>query len=296
MMKYFLKSNHDMSEIEDDSIDCIVGSPPYNWQKNYGGVYNDKKPMDEYIEELAASAREIYRVLSPDGGTFWLNIGDSLEDLLKSHAVVEKAFLPAGFFLKQRIIWHRFNGRPSSIICTFKNNYEFVFLFTKDKNVKPRIDKYLIGVPPSARYGLDPRYRGVMEERKEKYGSVVVDRGSVWSLFSTPKGDFSYKGDEEFHEAEFPVELPYLCIRCSCFGDRKFRVLDPWLGTGTTFLAARIAMSLPYTHEGKERLLDLDVYGYEINPAFERNIKKKMSMPIPGLRFPGDGVRRLKSW
>ena len=290
MIQYYIKSNHEMTELANDSIDCVVTSPPYNQGIKYGGLYDDNKPWSEYIAEISKSATEIFRVMKP-GAFLWLNTMDKSDDLFKTARLTD-AFIKIGFVPRQRFIWHKFNGNPCSAGFTFKNNYEYITLFSKGVAVDPHIDKYLIGIPASDRYMKDVRHDETLQERARFYGLPLADRGSVWSLYTAPKNDFSVTDGEVEHNAEFPVELPYFCIRSCCYGKGKFRVLDPWLGTGTTLVAAKMAGSNPYIRDGKTETADIDAFGYELDPAYEPTILKKLAQPLPTLRIPEDPIRR----
>jgi DNA modification methylase len=76
--RVFAKSCEHMDEIPDNSIHCVVTSPPYYGLREYGieNQLGHEPTVAEYVERLVAIGREIKRVLRPDG-TFWLNLGDS---------------------------------------------------------------------------------------------------------------------------------------------------------------------------------------------------------------------------
>ena len=66
-----------LRNFSDDSIDCVITSPPYYMKRQYlGGGIGMEPTFDEYINNLLAITEQIYRVLKPTG-SFWLNIGDS---------------------------------------------------------------------------------------------------------------------------------------------------------------------------------------------------------------------------
>jgi site-specific DNA-methyltransferase (adenine-specific) len=288
-MVYYIKNNYNMPEIEDNSIDCVVTSPPYNQKKNYVD-HDDNKSWEDYIEDLRKTNREVYRKMK-DSGVYWFNIGDRMDNLFKSHDVVKESLLTEEFFLKQRLVWHKMNCIPSSQTYNFTQNYEFIYVLTKTKD-PPSIDKYLVGKTPSDRMMGDTRHIIKIEERKRFYGKYTVDPKAVWPFFVAGKNDFTQTKDETLHSAEFPVELPYFCIRCSCFGEGHFKVLDPWLGTGTTLLAVRMIQTIPYTYEGIESNLKVEGIGYEMSEAYVPTIEKKLRAPIPELRIPEDSIRR----
>ena len=81
--KLFYTSSESMKEIQTDSIDVIITSPPYNRRKKYsddeGNVYNDNQTENEYESLLQKVWSECFRVLAPHG-LFFLNVGDSAKN------------------------------------------------------------------------------------------------------------------------------------------------------------------------------------------------------------------------
>ena len=103
----FFKSSEDMSELDDESIDVIITSPPYNRGKSYtsdnGEIHNDKMEEQEYLELLTKVWKECYRV-AKKSAVFFLNIGDSAVDQGKSERVAISAE-QASWIRIQDIIW-----------------------------------------------------------------------------------------------------------------------------------------------------------------------------------------------
>lgn len=238
--KIYFKSSECMEELEDNSIDVIVTSPPYNRGKNYsdtdGNVYNDKLPDHEYFSLLLKVWKECFRVLHPQG-VFFLNIGDSAQDQGKSEQVVQKAE-EAGFTRIQTIIWvksilGRGHYTPSGGDKRLNNIWENVFLLVKDKK-QFQIYPKDIGIPYSDKSNIG------------RYGETDLrDAGNIWFIpYSKTTGATIKKG----HDAPFPIELPIKCIQLT----RAKSILDPFLGTGATLGAAKI--------------LDIKGFGYEKYP------------------------------
>ena len=133
-----------LKEFPDNSVDCIITSPPYYSLRKYPEEANVEwsdgikcqlglEPTPEmYIEHLGLILKEIYRVLKPTG-TFWLNIGDTYlkkQMLCIPERVLFKA-LEIGFILRNKIVWMKPNCLPSSVKDRLTNTYEFVYLLTK---------------------------------------------------------------------------------------------------------------------------------------------------------------------
>ena len=69
-----------LAYLPDDSIDCVITSPPYYMKRQYlGGGIGLESTYQEYIDNLLKITNEIYRILKPTG-SFWLNVGDSYKN------------------------------------------------------------------------------------------------------------------------------------------------------------------------------------------------------------------------
>ena len=226
--KIFFSSSEMMSEIDDNSIDVIVTSPPYNRGKKYsdsdGNLYNDNLPENEYHSLLLTVWKECFRVLHPKG-VFFLNIGDSALDQGKSEKVVQLAE-KAGFIRIQTIIWVKsFLGRghytPSGGEKRLNNIWEHIFILVKDKKQFQIFPKD-IGIPYADKSNIG------------RYGETDLrDAGNIWFIpYSKTTGATIKKG----HDAPFPIELPARCIQLT----RAKTLLDPFLGTGASLGAAKI--------------------------------------------------------
>ncbi|MFX0114595.1 MAG: DNA-methyltransferase [Candidatus Hodarchaeota archaeon] len=238
----YIKSSEDMSELDDCSFDVIVTSPPYNIGKNYSsehGCYNDKLPHSEYLDFLQRVFSECLRVLRDDG-VFFLNIGDSARDQGKSEDVVRSA-VDVGFQRLQTVIWIKSifgkgHYTPSGGSRRLNSLWEFIFLLVKGK--KYRFDPKAIGIPYADKSNIG-RYSD-------------VDLRDPGDLFFAPYVKTTGQTIKKGHEAPFPVGLAWNMIKLVP-GTR--RVLDPFVGTGSTLAAARY--------------LGIEGVGYEIHPRPE---------------------------
>jgi site-specific DNA-methyltransferase (adenine-specific) len=102
-----------LTAIPSESIQCIVTSPPYYCQRDYGefGQLGQEKSPEQYILKLTNIFRECRRVLS-DNGTLWLNLGDKYSNgrLLGMPWRVVLALVADGWILRSDIIWHKPNA------------------------------------------------------------------------------------------------------------------------------------------------------------------------------------------
>lgn len=186
--------------ITDNSIDCVVTSPPYWGLRDYGinGQFGLEDSLDSYIQNLVEAFREVWRVLKPTG-TVWLNLGDtysnsSLEfkisgvkekDLIGIPWRVALALQADGWYLRQDIIWHKPNPMPESVKDRCTKSHEYIFLLTKD-----------------SKYSYDNE--AIMEETKTGNSNQRKNKRDVWTV--PAKG---YKGG---HFAVFPEDLITPCI------------------------------------------------------------------------------------
>ncbi len=235
----YFKSSEDMSELDDRSIDVIVTSPPYNIGKDYSserGRYLDRLPYLEYLQFLRSVFSECHRVLKRDG-VFFLNIGDSARDQGKSEDVVRVA-VDVGFQRLQTAIWIKSifgkgHYTPSGGSRRLNNLWEFVFILVKGK--KYRFNPKTIGIPYSDKSNIG------------RYSEVDLrDPGDLlFCPYMKTTGHTVKKG----HEAPFPIDLPFKLIQLV---PNVTRVLDPFVGTGSTLAAAQ--------------KLGVSGIGYEIHP------------------------------
>ena len=240
----YFKSSENMEELEDNSIDLIVTSPPYNRGKTYssdfGEFHNDKMDEEEYLDFLTEVWRECYRV-AKDSAIFFLNIGDSANDQGKSERVA-KAAEKASWIRLQDIVWIKSilgkgHFTPSGGSRRLNNIWEHVYLFVKDKK-KYQINPKAIGIPYADKSNIG-RYSE----------SDLRDAGNVWLIgYEKTTGATIKKG----HEAPFPIGLPYRCIKLV---PNVKKVLDPFGGTCSTLAAC---------HK-----LDIEGIAYEKYPRVE---------------------------
>ncbi|HPO11130.1 MAG TPA: DNA methyltransferase [bacterium] len=251
--KIIIGDSRNMMELKDKSVHLIITSPPY-WQiKDYGASgqigFNDS--YEDYINNLNLVWKECYRVLS-DGCRLCINIGDQFArsvyygryKIIPIRTEIIKFCETIGLDYMGAIIWQKATTMNTTggatIMGSFpyprngiiKLDYEFILIFRK------------LGSAPF-----------VSREIKEK-SKMSKDE---WNQYFT--GHWNFKGiKQDKHLAMFPEELPKRLIKMFSFvGDN---ILDPFLGSGTTMLAAKN--------------LDRNSCGYEINKKFLPIIKEKI--------------------
>ncbi|MEO0180564.1 MAG: DNA methyltransferase [candidate division WOR-3 bacterium] len=244
----------EMSEIPDNAVHLIITSPPYWHIKDYGipGQIGHGQSYEEYINDLNMVWAECARVLHP-GCRICVNIGDQFArtEEYGRYAVIPireeilRFMLALGFDHMGTIIWQKRTTMKTSggasLMGSFpyprngilEIDYEFILIFRKP------------GKAPSP-------------TPEQKSGARLSK--TEWKEFFS--GHWSFPGEKQRgHIAMFPLELPRRLIRMFSFPGET--VLDPFLGSGTTALAAAAL--------GRNSL------GYEINPDYIPIIQKKLS-------------------
>lgn len=213
-------------KLDKKSIDIVVTSPPYNIGINYDG-YKDKLKHEDYLKWMKKIANGISLCIKPTGH-FFLNVsGTPLRPMLAYEILQE--YLEY-FKLQNTIHWIKnisIKGdshghfKPITSNRFLNHTHEFIFHLTKDGN-QP-IDRLAIGVPFKDKSNI---------KRFKKNKKDLRCRGNSWFItYDTVK-------EKKKHPASFPLELPTSCIKLAGY-DSDTIVLDPFLGSGTTALAAK---------------------------------------------------------
>lgn len=201
----------ELKKLPDNSVDCIVTSPPYNkgyWSSNRNvnnySFYKTKSrriEYENYDDNLLPSDYENFqrqvlteciRVLKPTGSIFYNHI-----DILKNHLTIPPLYV-YDFPVKQVIIWNRKNT-PKLDKSYFLPVNEYIYWIKKDKESKTKFNR-----------------------------KNAMFTKNIWDINPDKHNNFP---------APFPVELPLNCILSTT--DENDIVLDPFMGSGTTGVACR---------------------------------------------------------
>jgi site-specific DNA-methyltransferase (adenine-specific) len=212
------------------SIDVVCTSPPYNINVAYNS-HNDRQPRETYLAWLGERFAEIHRVMKP-AGSFFLNIGTGTKDDPWLPYDIAAAARAASFVLQNEIAWIKavetdgvIRGHVKSVNSTkyLDRAHEKILHLTKRGDVD--LDRLSIGWPFADKSNIARRNHG----QDRRCGTNVWRIGYETVQSKTEKFD---------HPAGFPVELPLRCIKLH--GVRPdLVVLDPFLGAGTTLVAAQ---------------------------------------------------------
>jgi DNA modification methylase len=260
-----------IKKLDDNTIDCVVTSPPYWGLRDYGvdGQLGLEKTYQEHIQNIV----ELFRAMKPklkDSATVWLNYGDSYASTVNGTKVkdiknddrgfVDKPFstiqgslkpkdlvmIPNriaialqddGWWIRSEIIWHKPNPMPESTKDRPTSCHEKIWLITKSK--KYYYDADAIREPTTDSY---KGKRGLIKKRN-KTQSAMKDR-----VFNIPYHPSNTKNKrnvwtiptkpcKEAHFATFPKDLIEPCIKAGC--PENGIVFDPFGGSGTTGIVAK---------------------------------------------------------
>ncbi len=215
-----------LSRLQAASVDVVVTSPPYNLGLNYG-TYHDRRDEAEYLDWLIGCAGAIRRVMRPDA-SFFLNItGSSSRPWLPFEVMVRLRPL---FHLQNHITWVKSISVGDDSLGHFKpirserflhRNHEHLFHLTQSGSVT--LKRLAVGVP----------YKDKSNIRRRGHQQDLRCRGDTWFI---PYATVQARVQKFNHPAAFPVMLPRMCIRLH--GKRNPLVLDPFMGSGTSLIAA----------------------------------------------------------
>ena len=205
-------SSENMKEIPDNSIHCMITSPPYNVSKEY----DEDLSLKEYLQLLENSFKETYRVLV-NGGRACINVANlGRKPYIPLSDYISKMMIDIGFNMRGEIIWNKAaSASPSTAWGSWQSAanpilrdiHEYILVFSK---------------------GDYKREKGRKENSITKEQFMEWTK-SIWTMNAESARRIG-------HPAPFPEELPYRLIQLYSFkGDI---ILDPFMGSGTTAVSA----------------------------------------------------------
>ncbi|BAM71006.1 DNA modification methylase (plasmid) [Methanothermobacter sp. CaT2] len=270
--RIYFKNSADMNELKDKSINLVVTSPPYPMVEIWDRLFSELNPKIEETlideedglrsynlmhEELEKVWHEVDRVTAP-GGVVIINIGDATRKIGKkfqlypNHVRTIDFFFDRGYQVLPFIIWRKQSNKPTKFMGSgmlppnayVTHEHEYILIFRKE----------------------GPRQFKTEEERKLRRESAYFweERNQwfsdVWTDLTGVSQRLNHKNLRK-RAAAYPFELAYRLINMySIMGDW---VLDPFLGTGTTMIAAACA--------GRNSI------GYELDHNFKDLIESRIN-------------------
>jgi adenine-specific DNA-methyltransferase len=219
-----------MKTIASDSIQLVVTSPPYN----IGKSYESKSSLDAYIESQAKVIAECVRVLSPQGSICW-QVGNHVQtgEIFPLDIMLYPVFAKHGLKLRNRIVWHFEHGLHCS--NRLSGRHETILWFTKG-------DDYTFNLDPIR---VPSKYPGKKYFKGPKIGQLSgnplgKNPGDVWIIPNVKNNHV----EKTIHPCQFPVELVERLVLS--LTDRGGAVFDPYMGVGTTVVAATMHDRIGY--------------------------------------------------
>ncbi|MCB5234445.1 MAG: site-specific DNA-methyltransferase [Candidatus Cloacimonetes bacterium] len=210
--KIILGTAENMKELPDNSVHLMVTSPPYNVSKEY----DDDLSLKEYLQLLENSFCETYRVLV-NGGRACVNVANlGRKPYIPLSDYISKMMIKIGFNMRGEIIWDKANTASPSTAWgswmsasnpTLRDIHEYILVFSK---------------------GDFSRKRKAKENTISKEDFMAWTK-SIWTMNAESARRIG-------HPAPFPIELPHRLIQLYSYKDDI--ILDPFMGSGTTAIAA----------------------------------------------------------
>jgi len=206
-----------MKEIPDCSVHLMITSPPYNVSKEY----DDDLSLDEYLTLLKNSFSETYRVLV-NGGRACINVANlGRKPYIPLSDYISNMMIEIGFNMRGEIIWNKaasaspstaWGSWQSAANPTLRDIHEYILVFSKGDYKRER-----------KKEELDIKKNTISKEQFMEWTK------SIWTMNAESARRIG-------HPAPFPEELPYRLIQLYSFTNDI--VLDPFIGSGTTGVAA----------------------------------------------------------
>ena len=231
-----------LKSLPDNHVDLIFTSPPYADQrkKTYGGIH-----PDEYVNWFLPITQELLRVLKPSG-TFILNIKEKVVNGERSTYVMELILemRKQGWLWTEEFIWHKKNCYPGKWPNRFRDAWERLLQFNKNKKFNMYQEEVMVPVGDWAKSRLKKLSNTDKARDESKVGSGFGKNISNWvgrdMGYPTNVLHLATECSNKNHSAAFPEGLPEWFI--NLFTKPGDIVLDPFMGSGTTNSVAQRMM------------------------------------------------------
>ncbi len=239
-----------MKELPDNSIHLMITSPPYNVSKEY----DEDLSLSEYLNMLQKVFEETYRVLVT-GGRACINIANlGRKPYIPLSDYISRMMIEIGYNMRGEIIWNKSASAGSSTAWgswmsasnpTLRDVHEYILIFSKG-DYKRNLKK---------------------KEKEYKKNTISRDNFMAWTKSIWEMNTESAK--KIGHPAPFPVELPRRLIELYSFTNDI--ILDPFMGSGTTALAAL--------------KLERNFVGYDVSEEYIQLAQKRIAIHLNQIKF-----------
>ena len=253
-----------MARMDDESIDCVITSPPYWGLRDYGtdGQLGLEKTPEEYVQKMVQIFAEVRRVLKKES-TLWLNLGDSYvnnsipgggdptitkrnignskhkptkvanlkpKDMVGIPWRVAFALQADGWYLRSDIIWSKPNPMPESVTDRPTKAHEYIFLMTKSAKYYYDADAIAEKTFGGDRRGPDRKRfpTNIINGIRSRFSWEGRNKRTVWTIPTQPY--------PEAHFATYPEKLIEPCVLAGC--PEGGIIYDSFGGAMTTALVA----------------------------------------------------------
>ncbi|MCX8055028.1 MAG: site-specific DNA-methyltransferase [Ignavibacteria bacterium] len=247
-------SAENMNEIPNNSVHLMITSPPYNVSKEY----DEDLSLNEYLQLLENSFRETYRVLV-NGGRACINVANlGRKPYIPLSDYISKMMIDIGFNMRGEIIWNKAaSASPSTAWGSWQSAanpilrdvHEYILVFSKGEYKR---------------------------EKRQKEDTITKEQFMEWT-----KSIWTFNAESAKkigHPAPFPEELPYRLIQLYSF--KNDIILDPFIGSGTTAVAALKA--------------DRKFIGYDINKEYIELARKRIEPFLKQTKLMFDATKSLE--
>ncbi|HCA43130.1 MAG TPA: site-specific DNA-methyltransferase [Bacteroidetes bacterium] len=280
---YLGDCKEELKLIPNNSVDLIVTSPPYADQRKntYGGISADK-----YVEWFLPISEQLLRVLK-NTGTFILNIKEKVVDGERSTYVMELILemRKQGWLWTEEFIWHKKNSYPGKWPNRFRDSWERLLQFNKDRKFNMYQEEVMVPMGDWAKTRLKKLSETDKIRDNSKVGSGFGKNISNWidreKAYPSNVLHLATECNNKNHSAAFPEELPEWFIKL--FTKENDTVLDPFMGSGTTLVVANrmrrnsigIDIVPEYYEMVKKQLEEVEFYIFEPQAKYEKTKPKR---------------------
>lgn len=270
-----------LASLPKNSVDLVFTSPPYADQRKntYGGIH-----VEEYVAWFLPISAQLLRVLKPSG-TFVLNIKEKVVQGERSTYVLELILemRKQGWLWTEEFIWHKKNAYPGKWPNRFRDSWERLLQFNKEKKFNMYQEEVMVPMGDWAKSRLKNLSERDKTRDESKVGSGFGKNISNWidrdKAYPTNVLHLATECGNKNHSAAFPEDLPEWFIKL--FTKEEDTILDPFMGSGTTNIVAQ--------------RMRRNSIGIEILPSYYEMVKKEIKPTQLYLFEPQADYEKVKS-